>query len=223
MKTMCDDAPDLVILVQLKHRIPGRIGMEEDFALCDFDPLEQQVLPNAHNDNLVVGNGECPVNHDHVLISDTGSGHGVATHAEKKSRQRMGNHKVMDVEGRFEVIIAGAWKPGIHRLGPEKHPRFRLVFTHTCLLLWICCSRVRNVTYRVSNDEIAKHIELMFHLYCEKVYLKNKQSVKCFEEVKEAVAVFFQAKARKILLVGDAEAESLGIDVSFMTMAPLHA
>jgi hypothetical protein len=56
--------------------------------------------------------------------------------------------------------------------------------------------------YRMSNDEIAKYIELTFHLYFEKVYLKNKQSVKGFEEVKEAEAVFFRPKHQKYCFSG---------------------
>jgi hypothetical protein len=42
----------------------------------------------------------------------------------------------------------------------------------------------------------------MFHPYFEKVYLKNKQSVKGFEEGKEAEAVFFRPKHEKYCLLG---------------------
>jgi len=42
------------------------------------------------------------------------------------------------------------------------------------------------------------------------VYLKNKQSVKCFEEVKDAEAVFFTPKQEKYCFSRMQKAESFG-------------
>jgi len=68
---ICDDAEDLIRLVELNNQVPRGIRVQVHLPLSRFDAFEQQMLPDTRHDNLVVSNRERAVDDDHISCTDT--------------------------------------------------------------------------------------------------------------------------------------------------------
>ena len=105
-----DHTPDLagVSFGHMDVGIVRALGLQAD-ALAVFDqPFHSQLIVDHRDHHLAADRFKGSIDHQNVVVVDTGTDHGVACHPDKKCGSWVGHHKFIEVKPAFDVVVCWA-------------------------------------------------------------------------------------------------------------------